>query len=742
MDGHRAHPPDLRLPTGPTPYTVVARYLKRQGGHERLLATTPAAVGAVTVSSPAPVLTVTSFEDGLVTRNSTVTAAGTVTGSGTLSLTIQGENVPIASDGSFSHVVAIPDGSSTITFVASDTEGRSTQRVFTVTRDSVSPVVQILEPADGSAINQARPLIRVSLADASPSSGLDLSTFRGNVDGNPVTFTVGPSEATFTPSEPLADSVHTVTASIRDRAGNTSQIATSTFATDTVKPIIQIVAVADGSATRETQPTFRVSYSDATGGLRLSSFEATLNGSAVSFTVGSEEATLTPTTPLANGTFTLVVRISDSVQNTAEATSTFAIDDRPPAVSLSPAQDAILTTSSTTLTASYVDATPSSGLDLPASFRATVDHQDRSTSFEIGPDRATLAVPLSEGSHEWSAQVADKAGGVGSASVTFLVDTQSPVLSVVSPAQSATLVTTTPHFELAFSDPSPGSGLLLSSLKVVIDQVDRTADFTTTADRATFDVPATAGLSPGEHLVQTEIFDRAGHKATAQASFVLSPPLVGPSGILVGQILTGDICNNQPLIGATVRLIYSGGVALSDAAGRFTIPAPAGLVWVEVAKDGFLSVQRSVQVAEGQTGALPPVYLAAQDSKVTHIVASQGGIVTDSTGDATLDLPPAALPQDADVVMTIIQDRKGSKGPPLKNFIPGVAVRLLPDHIRLNAPATLRVRNRLQMPVHPIFSFDWNDQTQIWERTVGARITPDGQFFESTIDHFSGAAPG
>jgi hypothetical protein len=105
-------------------------------------------------------------------------------------------------------------------------------------------------------------------------------------------------------------------------------------------------------------------------------------------------------------------------------------------------------------------------------------------------------------------------------------------------------------------------------------------------------------------------------------------------------------------------------------------------------------------------------------------------------------LPPGVLPHDADIRLTIINDRRASKGPPLRNFIAGVGVRISPDRVTLNGYATVRVKNVMQMPVHPIFAFDWNTETQVWEQTAGSTITPDGQFFESYISHFSTNAFG
>jgi hypothetical protein len=237
----------------------------------------------------------------------------------------------------------------------------------------------------------------------------------------------------------------------------------------------------------------------------------------------------------------------------------------------------------------------------------------------------------------------------------------------------------------------------------------------------------------------TDVADRAGNQsAQAAVTFAVSPPVAGPRGTIVGQVVTGDVCNRQPLPGARVRLVHSSGVAITDTQGKFSLSAPPGLVWLEVDKPGFLSVQRSVRVVDGHDATLPVLALFPQDSKVTRVIAAAGGIVTDSTGNASLEIPPGALREDTPVTMTLVNDPGASAGPPLRNFIPGIAVRINPTRVTLNQFAIVRIKNTLRMPVHPITAYSWNDQTQMWDRVRMSLITPDGQFFQFLVDHFSG----
>ena len=97
---------------------------------------------AFTVDTVPPALTVTNPVDGLITNAGTVTISGTTNDSTSspVTLTINGVDVEVSSDGKFSHVFTLTEGENTITVVATDAAGKSTTVVRTVTKDSGAPV--------------------------------------------------------------------------------------------------------------------------------------------------------------------------------------------------------------------------------------------------------------------------------------------------------------------------------------------------------------------------------------------------------------------------------------------------------------------------------------------------------------------------------------------------------------------------------------------------------------------------
>jgi hypothetical protein len=91
--------------------------------------------------------------------------------------------------------------------------------------DAVPPAVQITEPSFPVVFNNATPTLGVSYSDG--GSGLDLASFVLRVDGIAVSgCTVGAAAATCTPP-PLSAGPHTISAEVRDHAGN---LATAGYA--------------------------------------------------------------------------------------------------------------------------------------------------------------------------------------------------------------------------------------------------------------------------------------------------------------------------------------------------------------------------------------------------------------------------------------------------------------------------------------------------------------------------------
>ncbi|MEO8379456.1 MAG: Ig-like domain-containing protein [Acidobacteriota bacterium] len=108
-----------------------------------------------------------------------------------------------------------------------------------------------------------------------------------------------------------------------------------------------------------------------------------------------------------------------------------------------------------------------------------------------------------------------------------------PVLTWVRPPNGATISTATPQLVVQYDDLAglgevAASGVDLASLRVFIDEADRSALFTRRSDEASADLPAASPLTAGLHTFKASIADLAGNgrEITGEFRVDLTPPAI------------------------------------------------------------------------------------------------------------------------------------------------------------------------------------------------------------------------
>src|SRR6202030_4231167 len=99
-----------------------------------------------------------------------------------------------------------------------------------------------------------------------------------------------------------------------------------------------------------------------------------------------------------------------------------------------------------------------------------------------------------------------------------------PTITITAPVTASYTNINHPPITVAYSD--SGSGIDMTSLRVAIDGVDHTAEFTATAAGSSGS-PATA-LADGPHGITVSIKDLAGNQSTATANLIVDtiPPQI------------------------------------------------------------------------------------------------------------------------------------------------------------------------------------------------------------------------
>jgi hypothetical protein len=192
---------------------------------------------AVTITLPTggdnPVLSVSTLEDGAVTRKPTLNVTGSaVDPDGIKSVTLNGKKAKIKADGSFTAMVKLKPGSNTVTVVATDSKGNQSVDSRTVTYDKEAPLLAVETPVDHLKTSES--FITVS-GSISEQATVTVSVNNGAaefaaVNGNSFTATVY-----------LVSGVNTLIIKATDLAGNSSSMKRTVFCDDG-KPFLAVTS--------------------------------------------------------------------------------------------------------------------------------------------------------------------------------------------------------------------------------------------------------------------------------------------------------------------------------------------------------------------------------------------------------------------------------------------------------------------------------------------------------------------
>ncbi|RJQ41876.1 MAG: hypothetical protein C4534_11270 [Gaiellales bacterium] len=222
------------------------------------------------------------------------------------------------------------------------------------------------------------------------------------------------------------------------------------------------------------------------------------------------------------GTHNLLAMVNDNAGNYAElAWQVTVADATAPTVSnIQPSGN--VASDSTTVSASFADAAPSSGIN-PATASLTVSGATVSGCSASASGISCTASGMGVGSHTIDVSVSDNAGnssGVQSGSFT-VVDSASPSVSYGGP--SGTISDSSPTVTGSATDGSPSSGLSSASLSL-----NGGASSACAIDGGGNVSCATSGLADGDYEAVISVTDGAGNTGTASGNFTVNtvPPCV------------------------------------------------------------------------------------------------------------------------------------------------------------------------------------------------------------------------
>lgn len=466
-------------------YNAEVSVANAAGGTASVTGTQLPSLRLVVSDTAAPTLTVTSPANGLVTAAASVAVTGTVHDiSGVGSVTVNGQAVTVAANGSFSATVSLTGGSNTITVRAADLSGNAATVTRTVIRATSGPALDISSPAEGALLRTESVAVSGTVSDSvSPVASVRVNDVAAAITG-------GTWEATV----PLAEGANTLTVVAGNQVGLTTA-KTRTVTRDSTAPVLNVTSPAGDLIT--TQPGLTVSGTASDSGSGL--LDVKVNGQTVPLADGAFSVGLT----LAEGANTITVIATDRAGNTTKVTRSVLLDTAPPVLTLVSPPEGYLNTGQPEVIFSMADEPGGSGVDLDT-VAVYVDGAPCAASVTGGT--ISLTPTLADGPHVITVTVRDMAGNQRGLSAAYTVDTVPPVMSVKSPYLRHIVDEEAVEITVEASDAGTGVAAVVAG----------GVTLTPIGNVYTGAVP----LAIGENTIQVAAADRAGNQ-TAEELYMI-----------------------------------------------------------------------------------------------------------------------------------------------------------------------------------------------------------------------------
>ena len=265
----------------------------------------------------APVITLTSPEDNSLTNKTMATVAGKVNDI-TGHTFVNGAEVPVAADGTFSTQVPIDEGINTIKVESADAVWNTASTTVRVERDSSAPSLTVTDPGDGFATNASSVTVKGS-TDAD-------STL--TINGKPVAV----SGERFTSTVNLEEGDNFIVVASMDAAGNVRLVEVRVVR-DSTAPKLNIVFPYDGAIVNDSLLTVKGSTEE--GAL------VKVNGGGVSF---DGRNFLAEVRLLTEGENIITIDAYDGLKNHVQAVFKVYLDTTPPDLKITAPATASTTT--------------------------------------------------------------------------------------------------------------------------------------------------------------------------------------------------------------------------------------------------------------------------------------------------------------------------------------------------------------------------------------------------------------
>ncbi len=597
-----------------------------------------------------------------VTENSTVLGSTTADANGNWSLTL-----PAQSEGAHKY-----------TATAVNAAGTKGEASISLTVDTTAPNVPVIGKATDDVGSVQGPLTTGGASDDTTPTLSGEGATPGDVikvydNTSPIgSTTVKPDGSwSFTPTTPLAEGAHQLTATAIDPVGNESpRSGVFVVNVDTTAPATPTAATgyADNVGSVQSPTSTAKVTDDTTPGINIGTVPAGLtpslyvDGTKVAATYDPVAGTLTPNTPLAEGAHQIGYTLTDAAGNESKQAPALSVTVNtiavPPPAAPTGYADNVGTIQSTASTASTTDdATPGFNIGkVPSGLTPSLYVDDIKVAATYDPVTSTLTptTALTEGEHRISYTLTDAAGNESkqTPALTVTVDQTAPAApsTPTSYADNAGTIQSTTSTAAITDDATPGINIGKvepgSRPTLYVDGVKVAATYDTLNGTLTPNAP----LTEGTHRISYTLSDAAGNESAHSGALVISVDTTAPAALDASKIQVLDD------VGAVQGQLASG-AQTDDSKPEYVGKAdPAQVASVNVYDNGKLIGSTAV-AADGTWRFTPALPLATGPHSLTAEAVDAAGNVSAITPASTFTLlgdRPAAP------AITGVSDDKGS----------------------------------------------------------------------------------
>ncbi|MHB0915261.1 MAG: Ig-like domain-containing protein [Thermoleophilia bacterium] len=382
--------------------------------------------------------------------------------------------------------------------------------IFMAQLDTVAPVISAAGP--GGVIATASTTLTASYSDG--QTAIDTATVVVALDGSAVACTVTASGASC-PVAGLSDGVHAITVDVKDMAGNPATRWSGSFTVDTTGPVVSALSAA--APPDSDTATITAAYNDAYSSVDAGSVQLRVDGTLASGCTVSAASLSCAVSGQALGSHGVELSLSDSLGNPTLATTSFSVVDTRAPIITGTGPTGILNSSDQTLTASFSDNSPSSGVD-PASVVVKLDGTAVSGCVANAGGVSCGVSDLPDAVHNAEVAVRDLAGNASSSTWSFTMSASGPVIDQLTPGNGGIYQGPKATVSARVTD---FDGVDTDTLAIYFQDVDVTGDAVINGEVIAYEAQ---GLTDGPYTVKVTASDLAGHPAEQIWTFTVTTP--------------------------------------------------------------------------------------------------------------------------------------------------------------------------------------------------------------------------